>query len=763
MFIVLAFTSCNSKQEPIKSFIKKQDNNQVNLQKEIQKQKDLLTKKKLEEELERQKQQELEKQKELRRQKQQELEKEEELRRQKQTKIVNSVYQDFNNKIDNLWKTLNKSEIVYDKSTNLTWQDDFDAKSIKLEWNAAKNYCNSLNFIGKKDWYLPTIDELKTILDKSGNNNHKKDFKNTVNRDYWSSSSNLFYSGPIWNINFKYGKVDSKGYWNNSHVRCVRKGQLACVTLENSKKYKLYQSANGKKKISKKVHYAERPFKEIETLTQELISLYLEPKKIPKDILHKINKPYLPTFIKSEYETKYKFKQRLNNEIQKLQVQYRKDVENRNKIITKLSREIEAEQKYKTSVLTKKIKEFQKNTLKIVMGGFKFKKRSYDAETGTMYVTMKANKANYSKKISLKVSPQFAKSFSEHIKDVKVNPVFEFTNNLITLKSINANYNNNTYLAVLDKKNFKSENITVVIKETKVKFDSTKQIKLSLQNPNLKDTYQVEALVYKDGEKIKGQNFDDDIPSLLSKIKSTKVDNKKWLFTIGIENYNETDNIKYSKRSAELFKKVAKKALGIKERNCYTLINGKATGTAIKNKLRLLLSEVKKGDTVYFYYNGHGIPDPSKDGEPYILPSDGIPDFIISEKEFSLKNIYKQLSDSKASKVVAFVDSCFSGATDGVSIIKGVAGSRLAPKKVIFDKSKMVVLTAGQKKQYSNMYQEKGHRMFSYFVMRSLLAGKKDINMLYKEVSYKTSEASNELGALKKQEPTLDGNIKIKL
>jgi len=128
-----------------------------------------------------------------------------------------------------------------------------------------------------------------------------------------------------------------------------------------------------------------------------------------------------------------------------------------------------------------------------------------------------------------------------------------------------------------------------------------------------------------------------------------------------------------------------------------------------------------------------------------------------------LKNIYKQLSDSKASKVVAFVDSCFSGATDGVSIIKGVAGSRLAPKKVIFDKSKMVVLTAGQKKQYSNMYQEKGHRMFSYFVMRSLLAGKKDINMLYKEVSCKTSEASNELGALKKQEPTLDGNIKIKL
>jgi len=81
----------------------------------------------------------------------------------------------------------------------------------------------------------------------------------------------------------------------------------------------------------------------------------------------------------------------------------------------------------------------------------------------------------------------------------------------------------------------------------------------------------------------------------------------------------------------------------------------------------------------------------------------------------------------------------------------------------VFDKSKMVVLTAGQKKQYSNMYKEKGHRMFSYFVMKSLLGGKKDVNMIFKEVSYKVSEKSNELGALKKQEPTIDGNKKLKL
>ncbi|MBL0709108.1 MAG: caspase family protein, partial [Sulfurimonas sp.] len=602
---------------------------------------------------------------------------------------------------------------------------------------------------------------------------HRKEFQNSISDFYWSSSVYSHNTGSAWYMN----SVDGRSFYTYKtdayFVRCARAGQISTLSFYTSKKYKLYKSANGKKRIVKKVSYSKQPFKEIENITQEVTNLYLQPRKIPRKILNRIQKPNLPTlpkFVKGEYETKVQFQERVNGKIKdreekikQLQAKYRRDVENRNTIISKLSKEIELEQKYKKTQLKEKILKFQKGAFKTIMGGFKFEKRSYDVETGTMYVTMKANDANYSKKVSLKVSPSQAKAFSDNIKTVKAEPTFEFKNNLITLKSIKANYDGANYLAVLNSKDFKPEKISVAIKDTKVKFDSAKQMRLSLQNPNLKDTYEIKALAYKDGKEIQGQSFDDDIPALLSKIKATKIDSKKWLFVVGIEDYSETDDIKYSKRSALAFKKVAQKTLGIKERNSYTLINNKATGTAIKNKLRILLSEVKKGDTIYFYYNGHGIPNASQGGEPYLLPSDAIPDFIVSEKEFSLKNIYKQLSDSKASKVVAFVDSCFSGATDGVSIIKGVAGSRLAPKRVKFDTSKMVVLTAGQKKQYSNMYEEKGHRMFSYFVMKSLLEGKKDVNMLYKEVSYKVSEASNELGALKKQEPTLDGNRKIKL
>ncbi|MFA0349829.1 caspase family protein, partial [Vibrio sp. 10N.222.55.C6] len=108
--------------------------------------------------------------------------------------------------------------------------------------------------------------------------------------------------------------------------------------------------------------------------------------------------------------------------------------------------------------------------------------------------------------------------------------------------------------------------------------------------------------------------------------------------------------------------------------------------------------------------------------------------YITDDEFFKLDNLYKTLSSSKAGKIVVMVDSCFSGATDGVSVIKGVAASRLAPKKVSIDPERMVVITAGRDKEYSNMYQEKGHRLFSYYLMKSMIEGNKDVNTLYQDV-----------------------------
>jgi len=300
--------------------------------------------------------------------------------------------------------------------------------------------------------------------------------------------------------------------------------------------------------------------------------------------------------------------------------------------------------------------------------------------------------------------------------------------------------------------------VKVAITDKKVEFDSAAQAKLTLQNPNLTDKYQVQALGYGESNTVKGLKYNDDLTPLISKMATTQPNPKNWLFAVAIEKYDEADAVIYANNSAKTMISAMQKRLGISERNTYALIDEKATGGAIKGQLERLLENVKEGDNIYFYYSGHGIPS-GENGEAFILPKDVIADYVTRESEFMARNIYKKLSDSKAGKIVAFVDSCYSGKTDGISNIKGVAAGVFKTKKVEFDSSKMVVFTAGTNGQFSNAYSEKGQRLFSYFVAKGLATRPDlDINSLYQEVSVGVKDESFKMGDNKRQVPQIEGN-----
>ena len=258
----------------------------------------------------------------------------------------------------------------------------------------------------------------------------------------------------------------------------------------------------------------------------------------------------------------------------------------------------------------------------------------------------------------------------------------------------------------------------------------------------------------------------DDLEDILEESQKADLDPTKWAFIISIENYKDADEVRFSKRSGEMFGKVANHSLGVPERNIYTLIDSDATTTAIKDNLRRMLENVKQGDTVYFYYSGHGVP--SNNGKAYILPQDKFVDYVHEDQNLQLDNIYLNLTSSKAGKVIAFVDSCFSGRTGAENSQtlfkdKGVAGIYARKVKTEFDKNKMVVLTAGSNTQFSNMLKEKGHRMFSYFLMRDILKGNKDLDILFSSVKVKVYESSNRLGDRYKQVPEINGNRNLNL
>lgn len=113
-------------------------------------------------------------------------------------------------------KTIKSKDVFFDKSAGLMWQDNEEAKTLKLNWQGAMDYCENLTLAGRSDWRLPDVDILKALSPK------KEYLSNVVSDAYWSSSSTVNNSSSAWNIFFDYGRVGNNLKGSSLYVRCVR-------------------------------------------------------------------------------------------------------------------------------------------------------------------------------------------------------------------------------------------------------------------------------------------------------------------------------------------------------------------------------------------------------------------------------------------------------------------------------------------------------------------------------------------------------------
>jgi hypothetical protein len=141
---------------------------------------------------------------------------------------------------------ISKNGIAKDSVTGLMWQDDYDAKTIEKDWDGAKAYCLDLRLGGYKDWRLPNIYELNTLLDntKSSEPFVIDGIENIDSNYYWSSTAYASDSSRSWVVNF-YGGWDGHPPKTDSfYVRCVRAGQLdfdSLTLLQKKGKLKIAQ------------------------------------------------------------------------------------------------------------------------------------------------------------------------------------------------------------------------------------------------------------------------------------------------------------------------------------------------------------------------------------------------------------------------------------------------------------------------------------------------------------------------------------------
>lgn len=201
-------------------------------------------------------------------------------------------------------------------------------------------------------------------------------------------------------------------------------------------------------------------------------------------------------------------------------------------------------------------------------------------------------------------------------------------------------------------------------------------------------------------------------------IPVNKTDNTNtFAVIIGNENYQSVAKVPYAANDAKVFAEYCNKTLGIPQKNIKTYQDasyGKIL-SAIKY-LNQVSSAFQGNINIIFYYAGHGIPN-EIDKSAYLLPIDA--DGTQTEVCYGIDRLYSDLSQTKAKSVVIFLDACFSGAQRGSGMVADARGVAIKPR-VAEPSGNMVVMTAATGNQTAYPYDEKGHGMFTYFILDKL-------------------------------------------
>jgi len=193
-----------------------------------------------------------------------------------------------------------------------------------------------------------------------------------------------------------------------------------------------------------------------------------------------------------------------------------------------------------------------------------------------------------------------------------------------------------------------------------------------------------------------------------------------YAIVIGIERYRQNlPAAEFASRDAGTVAEYIRKVLGYPSENVIVLIDDRALQSDLAKYFeKWLPNNVEPGSTVFVYFSGHGAPNP-KTGDAYLVPYDGDPTFI-EETGYSLKRMYAALGKLPAKEVIVALDSCFSGAGGRSVLAKGARPIVLSVENQIITNKNMTVLSASAGDQISSTYDEKGHGLFTYFMLKGI-------------------------------------------
>ncbi|MDR1896894.1 MAG: WG repeat-containing protein [Prevotellaceae bacterium] len=238
-------------------------------------------------------------------------------------------------------------------------------------------------------------------------------------------------------------------------------------------------------------------------------------------------------------------------------------------------------------------------------------------------------------------------------------------------------------------------------------------------------------------------------------IPAVKTDDNSALFAfiIANENYEEAP-VPFALNDGRIFREYCQKTLGLPDKHIRMFED------ASLGKIITAIEQIKERAKAYegeasviLYYAGHGVPDEKKN-TAYLLPVDGSGSDITTTG-YSLAKLYDELSKLPLRSVTVFLDACFSGAKREDEMLASARGIATKVKDEA-PKGNMVVFSAATGDETAHQYEEKGHGLFTYFLLKKLQ--ETSGNVTYAELSdYVTKQVKRQSVVIndKRQTPTV--------
>ena len=189
------------------------------------------------------------------------------------------------------------------------------------------------------------------------------------------------------------------------------------------------------------------------------------------------------------------------------------------------------------------------------------------------------------------------------------------------------------------------------------------------------------------------------------------------------EKGKDIPNVTPAYADAAGIKRYVKKVLGVREENIIflkdaTLAKMTATFGSDTNPRGQLFNYVKAGKSrVFIYYSGHGAPG-GENGGSYIVPSDAQAS-LIELNGYLLKTLYKNLSKIPAKSVKVVLEACFSGTSQGGTVIAQASPINIQPKKTYIP-SNITVIAAGAANQIASWERDSSSGLFTKYFLKGM-------------------------------------------